>query len=99
MARSLGQLQREFKQQINSSLASSAKHTLATDDITEWNFGELPKEVVLRRGDMKIKAWPTLRDHRQSVSIEVLDDPLVAESVALDGQLRLAVLKGQEQSK
>jgi ATP-dependent helicase HrpA len=99
MARSLGQLQREFKQQINSSLASSAKHTLATDDITEWNFGELPKEVVLRRGDMKIKAWPTLRDHRQSVSIEVLDDPLVAESVALGGQLRLAVLKGQEQSK
>ena len=99
MARDLSQLRKDFKQRIDSSLAESAEKTIARNDITEWDFGELPVEVVLPRGNMNIKAWPALRDHQDSVAIELVDNPAVAESISMDGQLRLAVLRGKDQCK
>ena len=81
MARDLGQLRRDFKQRINSSLAESAEQTIARNNITEWDFGELPVEVVLPRGNMNIKAWPALRDYGDSVSIELIESPAVADAI------------------
>ena len=99
MARDLSQLRKDFKQRIDSSLAESAEKTIARNNITEWDFGELPIEVVLPRGNMNIKAWPALRDHQHSVAIELVDNPAIAESISMDGQLRLAVLRGKDQCK
>ena len=99
LARDLSQLRKDFKQRIDSSLAESAEKTIARNNITEWDFGELPVEVVLPRGNMNIKAWPALRDHQHSVAIELVDNPAVAESISMDGQLRLAVLRGKDQCK
>jgi ATP-dependent helicase HrpA len=99
MARDLSQLRKDFKQRIDSSLAESAEKTIARNNITEWDFGELPVEVVLPRGNMNIKAWPALQDHQHSVAIELVDNPAVAESISMDGQLRLAVLRGKDQCK
>ena len=99
MARDLGQLRRDFKQRINSSLAESAEQTIARNNITEWDFGELPVEVVLPRGNMNIKAWPALRDYGDSVSIELIESPAVADAITMEGQLRLAVLRGRDQCK
>jgi ATP-dependent helicase HrpA len=99
MARDLSQLRKEFKQRIDNSLAESAEKTIARNNITEWDFGELPVEVILPRGNMNIKAWPALRDHQHSVAIELVDNPAVAESISMDGQLRLAVLRGKDQCK
>ncbi|MGK0292054.1 MAG: ATP-dependent helicase HrpA, partial [Porticoccaceae bacterium] len=83
MARDLSQLRKDFKQRIDSSLAESAEKTIARNNITEWDFGELPVEVVLPRGNMNIKAWPALRDHQDSVAIELVDNPAVAESISM----------------
>lgn len=99
MARDLSQLRKDFKQRINNSLAESAEETIARNNITEWDFAELPIEVVLPRGNMNIKAWPALRDHQDSVAIELIDNPAVAEAISMDGQLRLAVLRGKDQCK
>ena len=99
MARSLNKLQREFKQQINTTIAQSAKKSINIEGITRWDFGELPVEVLLPREKINIKAWPALRDHVESVSLEVVDNPLIAEAVSMQGQLRLAMLQGQDQCK
>lgn len=99
MARSLSKLQREFKQQISSGIAESAQQNITVNDITCWDFGELPFEVQLSKGKINIKAWPALRDHVESVSLEVVDNPLIAEAVSMQGQLRLAMLHGQDQCK
>ena len=48
---------------------------------------------------MTIKAWPALRDCGESVALEVIDNPLQAERLSRDGQLRLMLLKGREQVK
>ncbi|MDG2502710.1 MAG: ATP-dependent RNA helicase HrpA [Porticoccaceae bacterium] len=100
MARSLEQLQRDFKQQISAGLEQQASDdSISRQDIVEWDFAELPEEVTLKRGKISIKAWPALKDCGESVAIEVLDNPLTADKISRQGQLRLALLKGREQVK
>ncbi|MDG1818645.1 MAG: ATP-dependent RNA helicase HrpA [Porticoccaceae bacterium] len=103
MARSLEKLQQDFKQQINKGLEQAADQntdqTRTRQGITEWDFDELPEEVALKHGKITIKAWPTLRDCGESVSLEVIDNPQQAEKISRQGQLRLALLKGREQVK
>ena len=103
MARSLEKLQQDFKQQINKGLEQAAdqntEQTRTRQGITEWDFDELPEEVALKHGKITIKAWPTLRDCGESVSLEVIDNPLQAEKISRQGQLRLALLKGRDQVK
>ncbi|MDG1310542.1 MAG: ATP-dependent RNA helicase HrpA [Porticoccaceae bacterium] len=99
MARSLEQLQRDFKQQINAGLEQQASdNSISRQGILEWDF-ELPQEVNLKRGKISIKAWPALKDCGDSVSLDVMDNPLAAEKVSRLGQLRLALLRGREQEK
>ena len=99
MARSLHQLQRDFKQQIKQSLDRPSEQSIARKGILEWDFEQLPLEVELPRGEMTIKAWPALQDNGESASIELVDNPLVAEQISRHGQLRLALLRGREQHK
>ena len=103
MARSLEKLQQDFKQQINKGLEQAAEQssdeTITRQDITEWDFDQLPEEIALKHGKITIKAWPALRDCGETVAIEVIDNPLQAEKTSLQGQLRLALLKGRDQVK
>ena len=48
---------------------------------------------------MVIKAWPAIKDDRDSVSIKLMDNPLAADAMSQRGLLRLALLKGREQTK
>lgn len=100
MARSLDSLQRDFKAQISQGLEQQAQdHSISREGIVEWDFGDLPSEVQLKRGNIAIKAWPALRDCGESVAIEVMDNPLAADRVTRFGQLRLALLRGRDQEK
>ena len=103
MARSLEKLQQDFKQQISEGLEQAAdqnaEENRTRQGIVEWDFEELPEEVALKHGKITIKAWPTLRDCGESVSLEVIDNPLQAEKISRQGQLRLALLKGRDQVK
>ena len=56
MARSLDQLQRDFKQQISDGLEQASDSGIARQDIVEWDFDELPEEIALQRGKITIKA-------------------------------------------
>jgi ATP-dependent helicase HrpA len=95
--RSLQQLQQDFKQQINDNLQQSNNDEISRQKITEWDFDNLPEQVSIERGNITIKAWPCLRDYGEWVDIELQDNPLVAENLSIEGQLRLALLKGRQQ--
>ena len=40
-----------------------------------------------------------MRDHGDSVAIELMESPAVADAITMEGQLRLAVLRGKDQCK
>jgi ATP-dependent helicase HrpA len=95
--RNLQQLQQDFKQQIRDNIQQSNNEEISRQKITEWDFDSLPKQVSIERGNITIKAWPCLRDCGEWVNIELQDNPLVAENLSIEGQLRLALLKGRQQ--
>lgn len=97
VSRSLTQLQMDFKQQISQSLKQSSDDKLSRKNITVWDFANLPEVISLKRGAMTIKAWPCLKDTGDAVDIELQDNPLVAENLSIQGQLRLALIKGRQQ--
>jgi len=99
MGRSLQQLQLDFKQQINVGLEQASTDNICRQNITAWDFDELPEQIGIERGKITIKAWPCLRDCGDWVNIELLDNPLTAENLSIYGQLKLALLKGHEQVK
>ena len=99
VGRSLQQLQLDFKQQINQGLEQAATDSICRQNITEWDFDQLPEQVSIKRGKVTIKAWPCLRDRGEWVDIELQDNPLIAENLSAQGQLKLALLKGRDQVK
>jgi ATP-dependent helicase HrpA len=97
MGRNLLQLQQDFKQQINDNLQHSEGDTISRQQIVEWDFEHLPEQVSIQRGNITIKAWPCIKDCGDWVDIELQDNPLVAENLSIQGQLRLALIKGRQQ--
>jgi ATP-dependent helicase HrpA len=97
MGRNLQQLQQDFKQQINNNLQQSEDDDISRQQIVEWDFEHLPQQVSIQRGNITIKAWPCLKDCGDWVDIELQDNPLVAENLSIEGQLRLALIKGRQQ--
>jgi ATP-dependent helicase HrpA len=95
--RNLQQLQQNFKQQLSDNLQQSDDDGISRQNITDWDFDHLPEQVSLKRGNITIKAWPCLRDYGDWVDIELQDNPLVAENLTFEGQLRLALIKGRQQ--
>ena len=99
MARDLSSLQKEYRQKITDLSTETSEVFVSKSNIKKWDFGDLPSEVALSKNNMVIKAWPAIKDNGDSVSLELLDNPLAADSISLRGQLRLALLKGREQTK
>ena len=95
--RDLQQLQQDFKQQISDNFQQSDNNDISRENITEWDFDSLPEQVSMERGNITIKAWPCLRDCGEWVNIELQDNPLVAENISIEGQLKLALIKGRQQ--
>jgi len=65
---------------------------LERDGITRWTFGDLPEQVDLDRGGIRIRGYPALIDRKASVSIRVLDSPEGAERAMRSGLRRLLTL-------
>jgi ATP-dependent helicase HrpA len=60
--------------------------------IVEWDFDELPEEIEVQRGRVKMKAYPTLIDCGSSVSLQLVDTRRHAEHEMHKGLRRLLLL-------
>ncbi|MCD8475866.1 MAG: DUF3418 domain-containing protein [Shewanella fodinae] len=60
--------------------------------MTEWSFGELPKEYQRRRGSYEVKAFPALVDEGESVAIKLFDDEQQAQALHRQGVRKLLLI-------
>jgi ATP-dependent helicase HrpA len=65
---------------------------LERDNITKWDFGELPAQVSLTMNAMTMQGFPTLVDEGTHVNLRVLDNPTKAQLKLRSGLLRLFLL-------
>lgn len=56
---------------------------------TEWNFGDLPPEVAVTRGGLRVPAYPAVVDQQDHVVVRLLDTPDRAEHESRRGIRRL----------
>jgi ATP-dependent helicase HrpA len=69
------------------------------DRITDWDFGELPEVLELRRGGQTLVGYPALVDQITHCSIEVFDAPARAHAQHRAGLRRLFQLQLKDQVK
>ena len=90
--RSLDLLKQELQGKVQQTLSQVAEQGIEQQKLTEWSFGELPREYIKIQSGYEIKAFPALIDDKHSVSIKLLDNPEQARALSLLGLRRLLLL-------
>ena len=65
----------------------------ATQRHTGWDFGELPELMEIRQGGQTLIGFPALIDQGDAVTIEVFDEPELAQAKHREGLRRLFALQ------
>jgi ATP-dependent helicase HrpA len=85
-------LRRRFGQQGQARFAHLPAAELERDGLTRWDFGDLPDQVELERGGIRLRGFPALVDRGDSVAVQVLDSPETAARAHRIGLRRLFAL-------
>jgi len=94
MSRDLKALQQKWGNHASSSSQQqiAEKSGLEQENLTQWDFGDLPEQVTLRLNGMTVQGFPTLVDQQTHVALRVLDNPNTAQQNLRDGLRRLFLL-------
>ena len=93
--RDLEAIRRQLGQEAAESFARVEDPRWDRDDLTDWDFDDLPAEIELPRGRLSVKAYPALSDRGGSVSLRLVDSSQRAEHETHFGLRRLCVLAAQ----
>ena len=90
--RDLNELKAELQGKVKASIKQVAEKGIEQADLTQWNFGKLPKGYEKKVANITIKAFPALVDHKKSVAIELFEQEQHAQEAMLKGISRLILL-------
>jgi len=90
--RDLNMLKAELQGKVKASIKKVAEKGIEQADLTQWDFGALPKGYEKKIANITIKAFPALVDHKNSVSIELFEQEQHAHEAMLKGISRLILL-------
>lgn len=79
MGRDLLQLQQDLKHEAQQSFAAVPVWDGERENISAWDFGDLPQQVEFERNGVQMRGYPALIDNKESVAIKLLDTPEQAE--------------------
>ena len=104
MGRNLAGLKSELGQEAQKSFQAVASEDASvsaelSDEITSWNFGELPEIMEIKRKNISLIGHPALVDRGEMCTLEVFDDPDEAAKQHRKGLLKLFKLQLREQIK
>jgi ATP-dependent helicase HrpA len=97
--RSLGPIRIKLAPQIRDGFARLQADNVTRQGLKQWDFGDLPERVQLRRFGMTVDAFPGLVDRTTSVSIRLFDTAGAAAEASRFGLRRLCMLAAGEEFK
>ncbi|RKZ88493.1 MAG: ATP-dependent RNA helicase HrpA [Candidatus Parabeggiatoa sp. nov. 1] len=94
MGRDLTTLQQKWGTHASTTSQQqiAEKSGLERDNLTVWDFGDLPTSVTLKLNGMTVQGFPTLVDQETQVALRVLDNPTTAQQQLHSGLRRLFLL-------
>lgn len=102
VGRDLAQLQQELSTLSEGVLAELPTSEFEKQNITQWDFGDLPEVVELEQHGLTIRATPALVDDSEeceSVSVRLFNDPEQAAEEQRPGLRRLFRLVARKEMK
>lgn len=96
--RNLILLREKYRERVQQNIQSAAID-IEKENITAWDFGDLPVSIQLQRSGMSIRAYPALVDKNTSVALQVLDSPQLAQDLTQRGIARLVFLQLSQTTK
>jgi ATP-dependent helicase HrpA len=97
--RDLEKLLVNFKGQVSATLQQQTSKRFQSDNITRWDFGELPQDYQFEQAGVTVTSYPALVDCKDSVAIELKDFPEQAHRASRAGMVRLLMLQLPQQIK
>jgi hypothetical protein len=70
-------------------LAAKAAAPGEREDITRWDFGDLPEQVEIKSGGRQVAAFPSLVEEAGGIRLRLLDSPALAREKHRRGVCRL----------
>jgi ATP-dependent helicase HrpA len=99
VGRDLDAIRKDLRIEARHSFAAAPDPRFHKDNITRWDFGDLPERVESRRHGMTLNGYPALVDNGASVSIRMFDSPEVASEHHRAGVRRLFLSQVREEAK
>lgn len=97
--RDLNALRNSLAKNIQAEFKALDASPLERDDITRWDFGDLPQTVQLEINRTPVTAYPALTDMKDSVAIRVFDTQGKARTSMQQGLRRLFMLESGKDFK
>ncbi|MCS3805970.1 ATP-dependent helicase HrpA [Chromobacterium alkanivorans] len=98
LGRDLLALQKQFGQAAQLTFRDTSAE-FERDEVSSWDFGELPESIQFARGRQQLTGYPALTLEQDKVAIRLFDTQLVAERHHRQGVIRLLQLQLKEQMK
>jgi ATP-dependent helicase HrpA len=73
--RDVDAVRRQVDQETVATIAALDHPSWSRDGLKTWEFGELPEQVEIRRGNLTVRAFPMLVDREDSVALRLADTP------------------------
>ncbi len=93
---SLEELRREFGADQQGATGQIEDRSWDRPPVTDWAFGDLPAEVTVTRGGLRVLAYPAVLDQQTQVVVRLLDTADRAEQMSCAGIRRLYFLAEQK---
>ncbi|MBF0341621.1 MAG: ATP-dependent RNA helicase HrpA [Magnetococcales bacterium] len=90
--RDLEALKSELCPDARERLIKLPKTEWERSGLLRWDFGPIPESVILDAGGVRIHGIPVLQDDGASVSLRLMNDPLLAIQSTRQGLVRLFML-------
>lgn len=98
LGRDLLALQKQFGQAAQLTFRDTSAE-FERDEVSSWDFGELPESIQFARGRQQLTGYPALTLEQDKVAIRLFDTQLMAERHHRQGVIRLLQLQLKEQMK
>ena len=97
--RNLAALQRDLATDATDAVAEMNDPRWKQNDLTTWNFGDLPPEVEATTNGITLIAYPTLIDCGHAVNLRAVESRERADATLPTGVLRLAALAVHDRAR
>ncbi len=88
-ARTVSELRSQLGPEYSSSLVEIEDEHWNQDGLTDWIWGEFPREVNITRGGTSLSAFPTIVDQQTAVGLRLSDSQTASDAQSRIGLMRL----------